>query len=209
MPKFVPSTITGVEMKCKIAFAKNYFTRNFADVDKRVFFDVGFIAEISWENITNVTPKFTLNTTNPFDITSGVSMVRGQAVFKVFHRDSLEALKREVGKGINNGEDKIMFPVINDNPFETLEDYEDSLLMQSHTNAEIMEWGEMPLFDIILFTQAKDENYKSKVLKKEIKGCRFDRIGFAEGIDSLEVNTIAQFIAIGEITDWEEVTTNE
>lgn len=203
--RIVASSINGVELKCKFAFAKNYFTKNFADVDERVFYDIGFLAEIAWENVTNLTPRYTLSTKNPFDITSGISMVRGQMVFKLFHKDSLEALKSEVAKGINEGRDKIVFPVIEDNPFETLEEYNASLVMPSHQNAEEMEWGDMPLFDIILFSQTRDENFKTKIMKKEIKGVRFESIGFAEGIESLEMNSITTFMAIGEITDWEEV----
>lgn len=203
--RIVASAITGIELKCKIAFSKNYFTKNFADINERIFYDIGFLAEIAWENVTNVTPRYTLSTKNPYDITSGISLVRGQAVFKIFHKDSLEALKSEIAKGINEGRDKIVFPVIEDNPYETLEEAEASLAMTSHQNAEEAEWGEMPLFDIILIAQSKDENYKNKILKKEIRGVRFESIGFAEGIDSLEINTIATFMAIGGLTDWEEV----
>lgn len=204
--KIVASAINGIELKCKFAFAKNYFTKNYVDVNERVFYDIGFLAEISWENVTNVTPRYTLSTKNPFDITSGISMVRGQIVFKIFHRDSLEALKTEIAKGINEGRDKIVFPLISDNPFESLEDYNASLVMPSHQNAEDAEWGDMPLFDIILIAQSKDHNYKSKIFKKEIKGVRFESNGFAEGIDSLELNSLTTFLAIGELTDWEEVT---
>ena len=78
--------------------------------------------------------------------------------------------------------------------------------MPSHQNAEEAEWGDMPLFDIILIAQSKDHNYKSKIFKKEIKGVRFESNGFAEGIDSLELNSLTTFLAIGELTDWEEVT---
>lgn len=206
MTKFTASALNGVELKCKFAFPKNYFTRNFSDVNLRVFYDIGFLAEIAWENVNNVTPRTTLSTKNPFDITSGISLVKGQMVFKIFHKDSLEALKSEIAKGINEGRDKIVFPLIEDNPFESLEDYNSSLIMTSHQNADEVSWGDMPLFDIILLAQVKDENYKSKILKKEIKGVRLESEGFAESIESLEINSIATFMAIGELTDWEEVT---
>ena len=81
MTKFTASALNGVELKCKFAFPKNYFTRNFSDVNLRVFYDIGFLAEIAWENVNNVTPRTTLSTKNPFDITSGISLVKGQMVF--------------------------------------------------------------------------------------------------------------------------------
>lgn len=209
MKEFYSSVINGVELKCKFAFPKNYFTKNFADAKERIFYDIGFLYEIGWEDVNTSTPVFTLNTLTAMDIASGISMVRGNAVFKIFHKESLAELKREIAKGINNGRDKIEFPLIEDNPFTTVEDTEDSVVFDTQDNAEKIKWGQMPLFDIILISQAADKNGVKKLKKMEIRGVRFNSIGFAEGIESLEMNSMASFMAVGKLTDWEDLNATE
>lgn len=204
MENFISSTITGVELKCKIAIPKNYFTKDFKDVNKKVYYDIGILDSIGWDNVSSTTPKYTLSTTNPYDIASGISMAKGQMFFKTFYRDSLEALKSEIAKGINNGANKILFPVIEDNPFESLENFDEEIVLESHDDANKVTWGSMPLFDIILISKSKDENNVTTLHKKEIQGVRIESQGFAESIESLEMNSIVSFMAIGEITEWEK-----
>lgn len=205
MTEFYSSTINGVELKCKFAFPKNYFTKNISDATERMFYDVGFLDSIGWEDVNSSTPIFSLNTMHAMDIVSGISISRGEMILKIFHRESLEELKREIVKGINNGRDQIEFPVIEDNPFVTLDDIEGSLVFDSHSDPEKINWSQMPLFDIILISQVRGEDGIKRLRKKEIKGVRFESIGFSESIESLEMNTMASFIAIGRITDWEAV----
>ncbi|MGL4997675.1 MAG: hypothetical protein ACRC5T_01610, partial [Cetobacterium sp.] len=114
--EFVSSTLNGVELKCKFAFPKVYFTKDPAHKNERVFYDIGFLANIGWQESNSATPQFSLNTIHAMDITAGLSIIQGEFAFKTFHYDSLSQLKAEIFKGINSGKDKIEFPIIEDNP---------------------------------------------------------------------------------------------
>lgn len=202
--EFYSSTISGVELQCKFAFPKIYFTKNLADVNNKVYYNVGFLAEIGWEINNSATPKYALNSITPIDINAGISIVEGQVIFKIFHHDSLERLKAEVLKGINQGKDKIELPEIVDNPFITVEDgieWEDVT-----SDPDKINWSQMPLFDIVLLSNTQGELLNKQVRKKVISGVKFTSQGFSESIASLEANSMASFIAIGGVTDWELVT---
>lgn len=202
--EFYSSTISGVELQCKFAFPKIYFTKNLADVNNKVYYDVGFLAEIGWEMNNSATPKYALNSITPIDINPGMSIAEGQVIFKIFHHDSLEKLKAEVLKGINGGADKIELPEVVDNPFITLED---GIEVEDVTSdPDKINWSQMPLFDIVLLSNTQGELLNKQVRKKVISGVKFTSQGFAESIASLEANSMASFIAIGGVSDWELVT---
>lgn len=204
--EFYSSTINGVELKVKFAFPKIYFTKDYEDLHKKVFYDIGVLAEIGWQTSTSATPQYSLNMIKAMDITSGLSMAQGNMTFKTFHHESIGELKREILKGINEGRDKIEFPIIEDNPFVTLENGTEEIpLFESHSDADKLNWAQMPLFDIILISQSS-KDYNTKEIKiKQIKSVKITSSGFAESIESLEMNTFSSFMAIGEITDWEGV----
>lgn len=202
--EFYSSTISGVELQCKFAFPKIYFTKNLNDVNEKVYYHVGFLAEIGWEINNSASAKYALNSITPIDITAGMSLVEGQLIFKIFHHDSLEKLKEEVLKGINGGQDKIVLPEVVDNPFITLEDGIEWL--DTTSDSDKINWSQMPLFDIVLLSNTQDELLNKKVRKKVIGGVKFTSQGFSESIESLEFNSMASFIAIGGVSDWELVT---
>ena len=202
--EFYSSTISGVELQCKFAFPKIYFTKNLADVNNKVYYDVGFLAEIGWEMNNSATPKYALNSITPIDINPGMSIAEGQVIFKIFHHDSLEKLKAEVLKGINGGADKIELPEVVDNPFITLE--EGIEVEDVTSDPDKINWSQMPLFDIVLLSNTQGELLNKQVRKKVISGVKFTSQGFAESIASLEANSMASFIAIGGVSDWELVT---
>ena len=202
--EFYSSTISGVELQCKFAFPKIYFTKNLADVNNKVYYDVGFLAEIGWEMNNSATPKYALNSITPIDINPGMSIAEGQVIFKIFHHDSLEKLKAEVLKGINGGADKIELPEVVDNPFITLE--EGIEVEDVTSDPDKINWSQMPLFDIVLLSNTQGELLYKQVRRKVISGVKFTSQGFSESIASLEANSMASFIAIGGISDWELVT---
>lgn len=202
--EFHSSTISGIELQCKFAFPKIYFTKNLADVNNKVYYDIGFLAEIKWEMNNSATPKYALNSITPIDINAGMSFAEGQIIFKIFHHDSLEKLKEEVLKGINGGVDKIELPDVVDNPFITLED--DIKWEDVTSDSDKINWSQMPLFDIVLLSNTQGELLKKQVRRKIISGVKFTSQGFAEAITSLEANSMVSFIAIGGISDWELVT---
>lgn len=201
--KYVASTISGVELQCKFAFPKIYFTKNLADVNQKVYYDIGFLAEIGWELNNSASAKYSLNSIAPIDVVAGMSILEGQVIFKIFHHDSLEKLKAEVLKGINGGKDKIELPEIEDNPFITLED---GIEIEDVTSdPDKINWSQMPLFDIVLLSNTQGELLSKQIRKKVISGVKFTSQGFSESIASLEANSMASFIAIGGVTDWELV----
>lgn len=202
--EFYKSTVSGVELQCKFAVPKIYYTKDQADLDKKVYYHIGFLAEIGWNVNNSADAKYSLNAINPLEITPGMSVVQGQMIFKIFHHDSLEQLKAEILKGINEGQDKIELPEIVDNPFITLED--EMTLNKVTSDPEKINWSQMPLFDIILLSNTQGELLNRQVRKKEIKGVKITSQGFAESIASLEANAMASFIAIGGVSDWELVT---
>ena len=205
--EFYSSTISGVELKCVFGFPKAYFTKNFKDLNTKVYYDVGFLAEIGWEINNSATPKYALNSITPIDINAGMSIAEGQIIFKIFHHDSLEKLKEEVLKGINGGVDKIEFPEVVDNPFVTLED--EVTIEDVTSDPDKINWSQMPLFDIVLFSNTQGELLDKKVRRKTISGVKSTSQGFSESITSLEANSMASFMAIGGISDWEEVETTD
>jgi hypothetical protein len=207
--EFYSSTLNGVELKIKFAFPKIYFTKSFDDIDKNVYYDIGVLADIGWSKSNSATPQYSLNMIKAMDITAGMSIAQGEMTFKTFHHDSLSVLKAEILKGINNGADKIEFPLIEDNPFVTLEDYEEDLIFDTHSDPEKINWSQMPLFDVILISQATSDFSDQKVKIKKIQGVKITSMGFAESIESLEMNSMASFMAIGEITDWEDMSVDE
>lgn len=205
--EFYSSTVNGVELQCKFAFPKIFYTKNPADVNEMVYYDCGFLAEISWEFNNSASAKHSLNSIQPIEINAGISIAEGQMIFKIFHRDSLEVMKAEVLKGINGGADKIELPLVEDNPFITLEDgieWEDVT-----SRPEDINWSQMPLFNIILLSNTQDELLNKVVRKKVISGVKITSSGFAESIASLEMNAMASFIAIGGVSDWEAITDEE
>lgn len=199
--EFYSSTVSGTELRCMFAFPKIFYTRNPKDVDDQVYYDIGFLAEIGWSFNNSASAKHSLNSIDPIEINSGVSILEGQAVFKIFHRDSLEVLKAEILKGINSGGDKIELPFVDDNPFITLE--EEAVWENVTSDPDKVNWSQMPLFDIILLSNTQDELFNKVVRKKTIRGVKFTSNGFSESIESLEANSIASFIAVGGVTDWE------
>lgn len=202
--EFYSSTVSGVELQCKFAFPKVYFTKNINDANSKIYYDIGFLAEIGWEINNSATPKYALNSITPIDINAGMSFAEGQVIFKIFHHDSLEKLKAEVLKGINSGSDKIELPEITDNPFITLED---GIKMEDVTSdPDKINWSQMPLFDIVLLSNTQGELLNKEVRRKVISGVKFTSQGFSESIASLEANSMASFIAIGGISDWELVS---
>ncbi|MGL5717046.1 MAG: hypothetical protein ACRCX2_28780 [Paraclostridium sp.] len=203
--EFYSSTLNGVELKCKFAFPKIYFTKDFADYEESVYYDIGILVDIGWQKSNSATPQYSLNMIKPMDITAGMSMAQGELTFKTFHHDSLSLLKAEVLKGINGGKDRIEFPLIEDNPFVTLEDATADLVFDTHSDPDKINWSQMPLFDIVLISQASAEFTEKKLKIKKIRGVKITSMGFAESIESLEMNSMASFMAIGEITDWEDV----
>lgn len=205
--EFYSSTVGGTELQCKFAVPKVYFTKDIADINKRVYYDVGFLAEIGWSVDNSANAKYALNSITPIEITPGMSIAQGQIIFKIFHHDSLEQLKAEILKGINEGQDKIELPEISDNPFITLE--EEIEWAKVTSDPDKISWAQMPMIDIILLSNTQDELLNGAVRKKEIKGVKITSQGFSESITSLEMNAMASFIAIGGISDWELMTTNE
>lgn len=202
--EFYSSTVSGVELKCKFGFPKAYFTKNFKDLDTKIYYDIGFLAEIGWEINNSATPKYALNSMTPIDINPGISIAEGQIIFKIFHHDSLEKLKEEILKGINGGSDKIELPEIVDNPFVTLED--DIKVDDVTSDPDKINWSQMPLFDIVLLSNTQGELLNKEVRRKIISGVKFTSQGFSESIASLEANSMASFMAIGGISDWELVS---
>ncbi|MGL6129995.1 MAG: hypothetical protein ACRCZ9_00080, partial [Fusobacteriaceae bacterium] len=80
---------------------------------------------------------------------------------------------------------------------------------ETHSDASKLNWAQMPLFDIILISQAS-KDYKTKEVRvKQIKSVKITSSGFAESIESLEINTFSSFMSIGEITDWKAVDAHE
>ena len=136
-----------------------------------------------------------------------MSVAQGDIAFKIFHHDSLEKLKQEILAGINGGADKIEFPDIHDNPFITLENKME--VFQPTSDPDSINWSQMPLFDIIIFSNTRDELNNRIVRRKTIEGVTFNSEGFSESINSLEMNGMSSFIAIGNISDWEAVRDNE
>lgn len=203
--EFYSSTLNGVELKVKFAFPKVYFTKDPADKDKRIYYDIGVLADIGWSQSTTAAPQYALGMIKAMDITSGMSITEGNMTFKTFHHESLSLIKRKVLEGINNGRDKIEFPDIEDNPFITLEDVVEDLIFDVQSDPDKVNWSQMPLFDILLFSQSSQNFNNKKIKVKEIKGVKFSSQGFAESIESLEINTMSSFIAIGEITDWSDI----
>ena len=204
--EFYSTTLNGIELKCKFAFPKIYFTKDPADTNLKIYYEIGFLAEIGWQESNSATPQFSLNMISAKDITAGMSFIEGEIAFKTFHHDSFAILKEEIMKGINGGKDKIEFPVIEDNPFITLEDADDDLIFDVHADPERINWSQMPLFDILLTSQASSGDGKGKEVRiKTIRGIKINSIGFSESIESLELNTFASFMAIGGQTDWEVV----
>lgn len=209
--EFYSSTLNGVELKVKFAFPKVYFTKNPEDLYKRVYYDIGVLADIGWETTTSASPQYVLNMIKAMDITSGFSTSNGNMTFKTFHHDSIGVLKREILKGINDGKDKIEFPLIEDSPFVTLEGEALTEIKEfdTHSDADKINWAQMPLFDIILISQASKDYNDKEIKVKELRGVKITSNGFAESIESLEMNTFSSFLAIGQITDWKGVKTSE
>lgn len=205
--EYYNGTISGAELQCKFAFPKIYFTKNFNDLNKKVYYDIGFLAEIGWSIDNSASPQYALNSIQPIRILPGMSVAQGDIAFKIFHHDSLEKLKQEILAGINGGADKIEFPDIHDNPFITLENKME--VFQPTSDPDSINWSQMPLFDIIIFSNTRDELNNRIVRRKTIEGVTFNSEGFSESINSLEMNGMSSFIAIGNISDWEAVRDNE
>ncbi|MGL5716475.1 MAG: hypothetical protein ACRCXX_14160 [Cetobacterium sp.] len=209
--EFYSSTLNGVELKVKFAFPKVYFTKNHEDVNKKVYYDIGVLADIGWETSTSATPQHVLNMIKAMDITSGLSMTQGNMTFKTFHHESIGKLKEEILKGINEGRDKIEFPLIEDSPFIVLdgEVVDDIKPFETHSESGKVNWAQMPLFDIILMSQVSKGYNDKKVMVKEIRAVKITSNGFAESVESLEMNTFSSFMSIGQVTDWKGVNANE
>lgn len=209
--EFYSSTLNGVELKVKFAFPKVYFTKNPEDVYKKVYYDIGVLVDIGWQTSTSATPQHVLNMIKAMDITSGMSMTQGNMTFKTFHHESIGKLKEEILKGINEGRDKIEFPLIEDNPFVVLEGEvtEDVKGFDTHSDSNKINWAQMPLFDIILISQMSKDYNDKEVKVKELRAVKITSNGFAESIESLEMNTFSSFMCIGQITDWKGVNKGE
>lgn len=201
---FYSSTLNGVELKVRFAFRKSYYTKNASDADQYIFYEIGTLSDIGWNEVNSATPKYSLNTNQPYEIGAGISMVQGQMIFKTFHHDSLEGIKKMVLDGINGGADKIEFPIIESNPFISLADISDDLVFDTHSNNDLIEWDSVPLFHVLLISSSADVNGQKQTRIKTIKDVKFTSIGSAESVQSLEMNTMASFMAIGRVTDWEE-----
>lgn len=203
--QFYSNTISGVELKVKFAFPKCYFTKEAADMDKSVLYDVGIMTDIMWNISNSASAKHTMSSTKAIDINAGMEIAQGEFVFKTFHKESLSVLKEEILKGIDKGRKKFKFATTSDNPFVTLEDINESINFEQHTDAEKVNWAQMPLFDIILISSATDESNKKEIRIKTLYGVKLTSTGFAESIASVEMNTMASFMSIGGISDWELV----
>lgn len=201
--EFYSSTISGVNLKCKFAFPKIYFTKKQEDLHKRIYFDIGFLTDIGWKQSNSSSAKFNLTSIGPIDIYSGAIITEGSMVFKIFHYNSFEHLKDEILKGINNGRDTIDFPEIYDSPFLSLdEEWED---WEFHNDGSKINWSQMPLFDVVLIAEAKDQYNRSEIRKKVIHGVKITSQNFGLSIDSTEISSVATFMAIGVVSDWELV----
>lgn len=202
--EFYSSTISGVNLKCKFAFPKIYFTKNQEDLYKRIYYDIGFITDIGWQQSNSASAKFNLTSIAPIDVYSGAVITEGSIAFKIFHHDSLERLKDEILKGINQGKDTINFPDIYDSPFVSLnEEWEE---WDFHNDGTQINWAQMPLFDVILIAEAKDELNNVEIRQKTIHGVKITSQGFGQSIDSIEMSAVATFMAIGVVSDWELVS---
>jgi len=203
--EFYSNTLNGVELIIKFAFSKMVFTKDYSDKNNYVYYDIGDLSDINWSEETTASAKYALSSITPIDLPTGISVTTGDMAFKTFHHESLALIKKEILKGINGGTDKIEFPLIDENPFITLADSEADLDMDETSDPEAINWSQMPLFDVLLFSSADDENGIKRVSIKTIRGVKLTSEGFAESIDSLEVNAMASFIAIGGVSDWEVV----
>lgn len=202
-PEFYSSSINGVNLQVKFAIPKVFFTKNIADKDLRVYYDIGFLATIGWEENNSASANYSLTSIEAVSMHNGLSIVQGEMAFKIFHTDSLEALKREIFKGINGGTHKIHIAEQNDNPYLTLE--EDIELFELEQNPDNISWHQMPPFDIVLLSSTNEELQKKQVRRKIIRGVTITSEGTSESIASLEINAMANFIAVGGMTDWEVV----
>lgn len=63
----------------------------------------------------------------------------------------------------------------------------------------------MPLFDVVLIAEAKDQYNRSEIRKKVIHGVKITSQNFGLSIDSTEISSVATFMAIGVVSDWELV----
>ena len=205
--EFYSATISGAEFECKFAFPKIYFTKNPADKYTKIYYDIGFLEDIGWSTSNSATPKFNLTAIDAIDIYAGMEITEGQMTFKVFHHDSFEKLKEVILEGINHGKDKMKFPEIYDSPFLSLDlEWEKWEFHNDHTK---INWGQMPLFDIILIVKNKNENNEIEVRKKVLEGVALSGQGSSVAINSTEISAFASFMSIGKITDWEKYEGND
>lgn len=201
--EFYSSTISGVELKVKFAFRKIFFTKQYKDKDDYVFYDIGVLANIGWEEIVPTNPKYSFNMIKAMDISSGMLIVQGDMIFKNFHEESLAAIKEEILKGINNEKNKIEFPLIEDNPFVTLEDENEDYKFSTTSDGNRISWAQMPLFDLLLISSADDGKGRKEAKIKTIRDIKISSTGFAESVESLEMNSMTSFICVGGVSGWE------
>jgi hypothetical protein len=201
---FYSNTLSGVELIVKFAFSKMIFTKKYTDKNNYIYYNIGVMSDISWNEETSASAKYALTSIKPIDLPAGISIASGDMAFKTFHHESLALIKKEILKGIDNGTNKIDFALIEENPFITIvEDSSVKYGFGEQLDGEKINWSQMPLFDIILISSADDDDGIKSVSTKTIKGVKITSEGFAESIESLEVNAMASFLSIGGVTDWE------
>ena len=201
--RFYSNTISGVELQVKFAFPKIFFTKDIADKNKKVYYDVGTVVMLNWGIVSAARAKTVLSSVKAIDLPSGTTVTQGSMVFKVFHKDSLSVLKSEIIKGINGGQDTIETVVLDDSPFILL-DRGDSVEFETKALDESIDWVQLPFFDVILASTASDEQGVKTVRTMDIKSMKIFSEGFAESLESLETNSLVSFIAIEGVGDWKE-----
>ena len=205
---FSGTTITGVDMQVKFGFPEEFFggsgqdvfDRALADGDKRIWFTIGTITQIRYAMQRDASPKYTLKEMNPLCFNKGIRMTQGDMVWKNFDRD---ALKQVLDK-INTFEEGIDLAVINNSPLISASTKDAAEMANSSFVKEsdgISYWDQLPLFDIMVISKTSDVGNKkpSHLLIKDVK---ITDNGFAESIDSTEMNDIVQFVSISGVESW-------
>lgn len=204
---FIGTTITGVDMQVMFGFPKEFFnsssdelTRDVPDGDERIWFKIGTVTQIRYGMQRDATPKYSLKEMSPVTFGKGVRITQGDMVWKNFDRDAFQ----QVLDKLNTYEGGIDIAAINANPLISAmvksvgdKDLENSFSIKHN----IVHWDQLPLFDILCISKTSDVGSKN-VSNLRIKDVKITDNGFAESIDSTEMNDIVQFVAISGVDAW-------
>lgn len=199
--KFYDKTIDGIEMVTYFVFPGENFD---GVTDSEVSFEIGTAILIQYDEIVGKQTNYSMHSDLPNAYSDGISMVKGNIMFRVLKEDTLAT----IGRALMNKKVKTLKQ-------DKIAKYSGSMFMSNNDmlivntvekeNKEYdlknFSWKHVPFFDIVCITNP-DKSNTSKISKLKIEGVKIQSYGQSEGTDSTEMNDMIQFLGLGEVTPW-------